>query len=439
MNWFSALAMVGLLPLAANAQMFAAPDGGWAYTYDGVGVEASDDPFASLDGSWDHDNGSDQWDGSGIGDGNPGGVSALTDGDTNFIRVQDAGDPRSVSDLNISDPGSNRKVYLTHNLFSDFEEGQEPDNLDVILDDGITLYFRTRVATAATGPIDDQHSDGTVSAWPEEGLGYWQHISGKSVFAVKQTSGANIAFGLDYGSNVNEDLFIDEDDNPTQGLILPHILPSNDLSGDSDPNNTPETSNEFGQVVPVEDITEWQEFWVTIEGGTTNINDFEDGTHIVNVYHGEADDPLAAQTFGINAASGSDYRDGDEQSYLAIGAGATPRAGAFDLDFFSWAPGLHVPSIADVVEPPAGVPGDIDGDGSVAFADFLILSNNFGNMVDAGTGGDIDGDGSVAFADFLILSNNFGSTAAAASVPEPTGWMLFAPSLLLLAVRRRRR
>ena len=74
----------------------------------------------------------------------------------------------------------------------------------------------------------------------------------------------------------------------------------------------------------------------------------------------------------------------------------------------------------------SGIAGDIDGDGSVAFADFLILSNSFGQTVEAGTLGDIDGDGSVAFADFLVLSNNFGQSAAAVAVPEPTGLELLA-------------
>ncbi len=85
------------------------------------------------------------------------------------------------------------------------------------------------------------------------------------------------------------------------------------------------------------------------------------------------------------------------------------------------------------------LPGDIDGDGSVAFADFLILSAQFGTMVDAGTGGDIDGDGNVAFPDFLILSSNFGTSAAAASVPEPTSFALLGFGLLGVLMRRRGR
>ena len=58
--------------------------------------------------------------------------------------------------------------------------------------------------------------------------------------------------------------------------------------------------------------------------------------------------------------------------------------------------------------------GDINGDGSVGFPDFLILSANFGQSVDPGTNGDIDGDGMVGFPDFLALSANFGATAPAA-------------------------
>lgn len=51
--------------------------------------------------------------------------------------------------------------------------------------------------------------------------------------------------------------------------------------------------------------------------------------------------------------------------------------------------------------------GDIDRSGTVDFADFLVLSKNFGT---AGPEGDIDCDGEVDFADFLILSGNFGKS-----------------------------
>jgi len=88
-------------------------------------------------------------------------------------------------------------------------------------------------------------------------------------------------------------------------------------------------------------------------------------------------------------------------------------------------------------EAPPGLIGDIDGDGSVGFPDFLILSNSFGTMVEAGTSGDLDGDGSVAFPDFLLLSDNFGTEAAASSVPEPSAFCLMLLAVLPLLRRRR--
>jgi len=55
------------------------------------------------------------------------------------------------------------------------------------------------------------------------------------------------------------------------------------------------------------------------------------------------------------------------------------------------------------------VVGDIDGDGRVAFADFLVLSQNFGLATPNGdSDGDLDQSGIVDFADFLLLSQNFG-------------------------------
>gem|GEM_PF-1142518 len=57
--------------------------------------------------------------------------------------------------------------------------------------------------------------------------------------------------------------------------------------------------------------------------------------------------------------------------------------------------------------------GDIDGDGQVAFSDFLVLSRNFGATDADLSMGDIDCDGQVAFSDFLVLSRNFGQSTIA--------------------------
>ena len=66
--------------------------------------------------------------------------------------------------------------------------------------------------------------------------------------------------------------------------------------------------------------------------------------------------------------------------------------------------------------------GDFNGDRAVDFADFLILSGNFGES-GGWTEGDATLDGVVAFADFLVLSREFGNSlgaAASLAVPEPT-------------------
>ena len=66
--------------------------------------------------------------------------------------------------------------------------------------------------------------------------------------------------------------------------------------------------------------------------------------------------------------------------------------------------------------------GDLDGDGNVAFSDFLILSEGF-NDEGGYAEGDLDCDGEVTFSDFLILSFNFGrTTEEIAAVPEPGSW-----------------
>ena len=60
--------------------------------------------------------------------------------------------------------------------------------------------------------------------------------------------------------------------------------------------------------------------------------------------------------------------------------------------------------------------GDADGNGRVEFADFLIVSTNFGKQDASREDGDFDGNGRVDFADFLALSDNFGSSLAARNV-----------------------
>lgn len=102
-----------------------------------------------------------------------------------------------------------------------------------------------------------------------------------------------------------------------------------------------------------------------------------------------------------------------------------------------------VTSVSDrdiVLETLGALPGDLDGNGSVEFADFLVLSANFGTELTSYTDGNIDLTDGIAFADFLVLSSNFGQTAGATAVPEPSGtWWLLSVGMAWIVTRRSRK
>ena len=121
-----------------------------------------------------------------------------------------------------------------------------------------------------------------------------------------------------------------------------------------------------------------------------------------------------------------------------------------DLDFAAdWLPDelfdLNNDALVDVSDVQAWVVdvrqtflGDADLSGSVEFADFLILSNNFGQAGSWGNG-DFDNNGTVEFADFLALAENFGEVSdRLAAVPEPTSKTLLVAALFCVLFIRRR-
>jgi len=297
------------------------PAGGWTYLYSGDAAAGGAD-YAALDGTWSHDNGSDNWDETAIGAGGPGGVSAL-DG---YIRIQETGEPRrhGFSDIN-------RKIMLGHSITNDIGAAG-----DAILDTGVTISFRARVATGA--PLDDMHpstggdgedKDGPIAPWPIAGDGYLGHDGGKGNFTVRQSAGDDIiSFSMPLGSETMKyDPTIPFSDvGGGTGLVMNNLV----TDGDCDPWEY-DGAGEALNLLPAVDMTQWHEFWITIEQDTTAT-----GTHLVKVY---TDGWLKAHEFIVSADSGNDFDD----SYIGMGIGATGQMGAIDVDFFAYAPGVIVP------------------------------------------------------------------------------------------------
>lgn len=290
------------------------PIGGWTYIYTGDQADAGTGNYTALDGTWSHDNNYDEWDGTGIGSGRPGGASALTGAGTNFLRLQDTGDPR---DYGMGDPGSNRKITFGHSITNDIGAAG-----NAVLDDGVTISFLARLSTAS--PLDDLHPDGGggVTPWPALGDGYVTHDDGLANFGIRQLDGdKTISFALA--------LMSDDDELQSNGLVM------NKLNGTSPTGDVDLQGTEPGAVniLPISDLKDWHEFWIIMEPDTSLT-----GTHLVKVY---IDGSLVPNNFLVTAGNGNIYND----SYISLGVGSTPQSGALDIDFFSYAVGANSPTI----------------------------------------------------------------------------------------------
>jgi hypothetical protein len=76
------------------------------------------------------------------------------------------------------------------------------------------------------------------------------------------------------------------------------------------------------------------------------------------------------------------------------------------------------------------VVGDINGDGTVGFADLLTLAQNYNGIGKDWAHGDLNYDGAVGFADLLSLAQHYNQTAAATAASTD--------SMDLLAASRKR-
>lgn len=319
-SWFILL-LLALVPVRLHAGVsYPDPAGGWSYFYgadDGQDLFGGGSDFDALDGTWSHNNGSDQWDGSApggtfeAGSNAPGGAKIYQEGNVSFLRIQDTGDPR---DYGFADPG-NRKVYFGH----DISQHGAADNA---LDQGVTITFRARIPipSKTTAPLDPLHRDGQNAAgpkpYPATGDGYVTSDGGKGNFVIKQQAGGAFAFSL----AVADDQGGGDPNGPKAGFTG---LTMNEFSGNVISGNV-----NFGQGTGTNvlalDPTEWHEFWIVLRKDPANI-----GTHEALIY---VDGSTEARFFKITAGNGDDY---GGIGYLAMGSTATPQNSALDVDFFA--------------------------------------------------------------------------------------------------------
>lgn len=83
---------------------------------------------------------------------------------------------------------------------------------------------------------------------------------------------------------------------------------------------------------------------------------------------------------------------------------------------------------------------DVNGDGIIDAADYILLKQNMGQAPsagDPGNGGDIDGDGTVDWDDLQTLISAMGGAGQAPAVPEPCSAMLLFAGTAWLMRRRK--
>jgi len=306
------------------------PRGGWDYQYDADPGEdafgAGGNAFDALDGTWTHSQ-ADKWDGTAPGDAvsdptvdpagsSPGGVGIFGDG-TSYLRIQDTGDPTSHF---WRDP-SNRRIYFAHDIVGD----PNNDDAGAVMDDGITLTARLRIATPAHPPLDDAfpESPNPQQPWPTGGKGYQVSADARGMFGLEQKIGF-----LTQSTGFSLATEADTPDGVGSGLIMNNTIRNNVDTTVA----TPETAN----LVAISDqsLADWHEFWITIQSD-------DDNHWRVMVYR---DGALTAEAFSVGKRDTSEYlRAGIGAANLVMGLSSGSNLGAVDVDFLAYKLGVHAP------------------------------------------------------------------------------------------------
>jgi uncharacterized repeat protein (TIGR01451 family) len=283
--------------------LFSPPQGGWTYRYAGNAVSNAG-PNA-LDGTWNHDNGSDSWsgDGRGTGVGLPGGVSSSN----GVLTVEDA----VVSGTSSVD---NRRYYFTHNLLQELSAAAS----DAILDNGVTLNFRARLTPPP--PIDP------LTELTNAPNGFVNVLDGKGMFGIRQAGGNGLLISFSLGQAIEDTGVAGTFNFGQAGLHL------NNLNGDFRSAQVDPGDGGVVNVLPL-NPTQFHEFWITISD-----NGLAPGTHRVSIYVDGSTTPTA---FNVTGGSGLDA---PYTNYIAMGLPSTGQRGAFDVDFFAYKAGVIVPS-----------------------------------------------------------------------------------------------
>jgi hypothetical protein len=442
------------------------PVGGWRYEYNGTfGDSVSGLPPGygdssqrlALDGTWQHDQAS-KWDGSGIGDtqnpGNqttqksPGGVSALTEGGTSFLRLQDAGNPEAAQWGFVQGTNrpinSNRRLYFGHKI-----TGDGPLDSQLVMDNGITLSFRARIPNPETTVLDPIYPDpndtitGLAGAttpvpWSTAGGGYPINDGGRGMFNVVQNNPNffNLDSGLGFSLFTSKDRDRYAPSSPVLGGPGSGGLIMNNLNGNTPTGDVDTFSGGSLNLLPITDqqLYKWNEFWITIQADTTGT-----GTHTVNVYLNGSTTPT---TFTVTATSDNqmEYKD---NAWIAMGLSSTNLFGAVDVDFFSYSLGVLAPVSATLL-------GDLNRDGHVDSLDLPAMlkaltdlagyeSANSLNDDDLLAIGDLNHDNKITNADIQGLIGILSGAGSIAAVPEPASFTLAGLAFVGFSLKTLRR